>query len=82
MLHSLSLPVWPHLFQRQPFLLVESVHQVLANMNQLAFKHSSLSRPLKLSTYAFCIGGLVRGGWINGSFVLFFAIATAVLWGE
>jgi hypothetical protein len=26
------------------------------------------------------IGGIVRGGWINGSFVLFFAIATCVFW--
>jgi hypothetical protein len=27
------------------------------------------------------IGGIIRGGWINGSFVLFFAIATYVFWG-
>jgi hypothetical protein len=26
------------------------------------------------------IGGIIRGGWINGSFVLFFAIATFVFW--
>jgi hypothetical protein len=26
------------------------------------------------------IGGIVRGGWINGSFVLFFGIATCVFW--
>ena len=26
------------------------------------------------------VGGLVRGGWINGSFVLFFGIATCVFW--
>jgi hypothetical protein len=25
-------------------------------------------------------GGLIRGGWINGSFVLFFGIATVVFW--
>ena len=25
-------------------------------------------------------GGLIRGGWINGSFVLFFAVATCVFW--
>ncbi|MGH9597649.1 MAG: DUF6796 family protein [Edaphobacter sp.] len=25
-------------------------------------------------------GGIARGGWINGSFVLFFAIATCVFW--
>jgi len=26
------------------------------------------------------LGGIVSGGWINGSFVLFFAIATCVFW--
>ena len=26
------------------------------------------------------IGGLIRGGWINGCFVLFFAICTIVIW--
>lgn len=26
------------------------------------------------------IGGIIRGGWINGSFALFFAIATYVFW--
>ncbi len=26
------------------------------------------------------LGGVIRGGWINGSFVLFFAIATCVFW--
>ncbi|HEX5433853.1 MAG TPA: DUF6796 family protein [Candidatus Angelobacter sp.] len=26
------------------------------------------------------LGGIVRGGWINGSFVLFFAIATCHFW--
>jgi len=26
------------------------------------------------------IGGPIRGGWINGSFVLFFAVATACFW--
>jgi hypothetical protein len=26
------------------------------------------------------LGGIIRGGWINGSFVLFFAIATCVFW--
>jgi hypothetical protein len=25
-------------------------------------------------------GGVIRGGWINGSFLLFFAIATCVFW--
>jgi hypothetical protein len=25
-------------------------------------------------------GGIIRGGWINGSFLLFFAIATCVFW--
>jgi hypothetical protein len=26
------------------------------------------------------LGGIIRGGWINGSFALFFAIATCVFW--
>jgi hypothetical protein len=26
------------------------------------------------------IGGMIRGGWINGSFVLFFGVATVVFW--
>jgi hypothetical protein len=26
------------------------------------------------------LGGIFRGGWINGSFVIFFAIATCVFW--
>jgi len=26
------------------------------------------------------LGGILRGGWINGSFVLFFAMATLVFW--
>lgn len=26
------------------------------------------------------VGGIVRGGWINGSFVIFFAVATCVFW--
>jgi hypothetical protein len=26
------------------------------------------------------LGGIIRGGWINGSFVLFFAVATGVFW--
>lgn len=26
------------------------------------------------------LGGIVRGGWINGSFVVFFAIATCAFW--
>jgi len=26
------------------------------------------------------VGGIILGGWINGSFVIFFAIATFVFW--
>jgi hypothetical protein len=26
------------------------------------------------------LGGIIRGGWINGSFVVFFALATCVFW--
>ncbi len=26
------------------------------------------------------VGGIIRGGWINGSFVLFFAVATCIFW--
>ncbi|MGB9463646.1 MAG: DUF6796 family protein [Candidatus Acidiferrum sp.] len=26
------------------------------------------------------VGGIIRGGWINGSFVVFFTIATCVFW--